>query len=318
MKYFLVFTLFIVSISLNAQDVFSKGQMQKEQIDPTIYNINDNIQGSLLVPDTLQPVPLVIFIAGQGAVDRNGNEPRTRSNHYKQLADSLLSKGIASYRYDKRTLTLMKNRKTTDEVTLNTFITDARVTVKTFNRDDRFSKIYLLGHGQGSLIAMRVYDESISGVISIAGHGQSIDDLIVDQISKEIPGLDKVARATFDKIKKQEKPVKNIERDLWNVANPGIQPFMKSWMKYDPTKLIKKIECPILLLNGDKNRQVSTMQTELLHEASPSSKKVIITGMNYVFKKVGDDEIVAAKSYVEPNFPIHPELINQIHTFVTE
>ena len=89
-------------------------------------------------------------------------------------------------------------------------------------------------------------------------------------------------------------------------------------MKYDPTKLIKKIECPILLLNGDKNRQVSTMQTELLHEASPSSKKVIITGMNYVFKKVGDDEIIAAKSYVEPNFPIHPELINQVHTFVTE
>jgi hypothetical protein len=40
--------------------------------------------------------------------------------------------------------------------------------------------------------------------------------------------------------------------------------------------------------------------------------------MDHVFKKVGEDDIVAAKSYTDPSFPLHPELVASIVSFVKQ
>ncbi|MEO9954285.1 MULTISPECIES: alpha/beta hydrolase [Nonlabens] len=311
-----LFLLLLLPLVTTAQDAFSKKNAQRPTEDLTEVNINKNIQGTLLTPDTYEKVPLVIIIGDQGAVDRNGNERRTKSNAYLQLADSLLAQGIATYRYDKRILTQIKNRKPSDKTLFSDFIIDAKESVYFFKNDSRFSKIYLAGHGQGSLVAMLAVNKDVAGFISINGAGQSIDDVIVQQIAQQQPGLDKVAAETFDRVKKSEKPVVDIERDLYVIIGPQVQPFMKSWMQYNPATELKNISAPVLIVNGTKNRQVDATEAQLLKDAAPTATFEIIENMNHVLKTVGNDEIEASKSYINPNFPINKRLLELITEFV--
>ena len=311
-----LFLLLLLPLVTIAQDAFSKKNAQKPTEDLTEVNINKNIQGTLLTPDTYEKVPLVIIIGDQGAVDRNGNERRTKSNAYLQLADSLLTRGIATYRYDKRILTQIKNRKPSDKTLFSDFIIDAKESVYFFKNDSRFSKIYLAGHGQGSLVAMLAVNKDVDGFISINGAGQSIDDVIVQQIAQQQPGLDKVAAETFERVKKSDKPVVDIERDLYIIIGPQVQPFMKSWMQYNPATELKNIQIPVLIVNGTKNRQVDATEAQLLKDAAPTATFEIIENMNHVLKTVGNDEIEASKSYINPNFPLNQRLLELITAFV--
>lgn len=317
MKKIFLLILFSPFISLG-QNAFSKNKAQHPAKDPTILNINKNIEGTLLVPDAFENIPLVIIVGDQGAIDRNGNDRRTKNNAYQQLADSLLSHNIASYRYDKRIVTQLKNRKPSDNILFTDFIADVKEGIDYFKKDKRFSKIFIAGHGQGSLVGMLAVNKEVAGFISINGAAQTIDELIVQQIAKEIPGLDQVAAATFKKVKASDEIVNDIERDLYTVIGPQLQPFMKSWMQYYPAEEIKNLQIPVLIINGTKNRQVAPSEASLLKNAAPSAQLEIIENMNHVLKIVGNDEIEAAKSYIDPQFALSSELVRIITAFIVD
>ncbi|KQC34403.1 hypothetical protein AAU57_14435 [Nonlabens sp. YIK11] len=300
-----------------AQNAF-KMDKQETTTDPSVVDINEFIKGTLWTPEGADQVPLVILFTGSGPNDRNGNSMMTRNDSHKQLAKVLLENGIATYRYDKRSFTLVKERKPTDDISFDDFVTDAQTVVTHFANDERFSKIILAGHSQGSLIALLSIDKNVDGFISLAGAADPIDQIIVQQIAAQAPGLDKEAAAVFAQMKTQDSVVTKVNPYLMSVVGPGIQPFMKSWMAYHPTELIKDLTVPTLILNGTRDRQVSIDQAEKLHNALPNSKLVIIEGMDHLFKKVGDDDIEAAKSYTDPSFPLHPELVEEILAFVKQ
>jgi hypothetical protein len=309
--------LFFLPLAVIAQDAFSKKLVATNDAQHTEVNINNNIQGTLFTPDTLQKVPLVIIIGDSGATDRNGNERRTKSNAYLQLADSLLVRGIASYRYDKRILTQIKNQKPSDKTLFSDYIDDAKGSVDYFKDDDRFSYLYIAGHGQGSLVGMLAVDKDVDGFISLNGAGQSIDALIVQQIAQQQPGLDKVAAKTFEKVKRSEKLVYDIERDLYVLIGPQVQPFMKSWMLYDPGKEIKKLHhVRILIIHGSKNRQMAPSEASILKDAVPAASIERIDNMNHVLKTVGKDEIEASKSYINPRVPLSGKLVDIMVRFI--
>jgi esterase/lipase len=312
----LLFVLLFLPLAALAQDAFSKKKAQKSDKALTDVNINSNIQGTLFTPHTFEKVPLVIIIGDSGAMDRNGNERRTRSNAYQQLADSLLTKGIATYRYDKRILTQIKNRKPSDKTLFSDFIIDAKESVYFFKNDSRFSRIYIAGHGQGSLVGMLAVDKDVDGFISLNGAGQSIDALIVQQIAQQQPGLDKVAAKTFERVKNSRELVVDIERDLYVIIGPQIQAFMKSWMQYDPAIEIKKLQIPILIVNGSKNRQVDVSEASILKDAVPNAPLELIKNMNHVLKTVGEDEIEASKSYSNPKIPLSDKLVDIMVRFI--
>ena len=301
-----------------AQDPFSKDAARQKALPTSEFNINQNIKGTLKIVESNRPSPLVIFVPDQGVVDRNGNDMRSRHYAYQQLADSLFERGVSSYRYDKRTFTQVKNRRVDNNTLFDDFFMDLKKVIASLADDNRFSKIILLGHGQGSLVSMLALDQDIDGFISIAGSALPIDDVIVEQIKLQQPGLDKVARATFDQVKSQDKVVNDVERDLMSILNPSIQPFMKSWMQYNPEKLAQEINLPVLVLHGSKDRQVNTRQADLLHAAFSNSELKVIDNMNHIFKIVGNDEVVASKSYIDPNFPINKKLINVVTAFAKE
>ncbi|BAO55499.1 alpha/beta hydrolase family protein [Nonlabens marinus] len=301
-----------------SQNAFKMNKPAAQAAGTIELNINKNINGTLLLPETDAPIPLVILFTGSGPNDRNGNSMMTRNDSHKQLAVALDSAGIATYRFDKRTFTMLKEQRMKDDVMFDDFVIDAKAIVAHFSQDRRFSSIYLAGHSQGSLVALLALDENVDGFISIAGAADEIDSIVIQQIAAQAPGLDKEATKVFKQMRAQDSLVTKVNPFLVSIVGPEIQPFMESWMVYNPKELIKDVKIPVLILNGTRDRQVGTDQAEKLHAALPTSKLVIIEGMDHLFKKVGTDDIEAAKSYTNPNFPLHPELVTSIIAFVKQ
>jgi pimeloyl-ACP methyl ester carboxylesterase len=311
--------LFLLPVFALAQNTFKMEAKKAPATIGTTVDINEFIKGTLLmVSETDVPVPLVILFTGSGPNDRNGNSMMTRNDSHKQLALALQKENIATYRYDKRSFTLVSERKPTGSISFDDFVTDAKNVVGHFKNDPRFNKIILAGHSQGSLVAMLAMDESIDGFISIAGPADPIDQTIVQQVATQAPGLDKELEQVFEKMKSQDSLVSKINPYLLSIVGPEIQPFMKSWMKYDPKEIIKDLEIPVLIINGTRDRQVDVTQAKKLHAAIPDAQLMIIEGMDHIFKKVSDDDIEASKSYTDPSFPLHPELVASVVSFVKQ
>lgn len=292
------------------------GISQNNEFHSENLSITPLIDGTLLVPDTTKTQPLAIIIAGSGPTDRDGNQQMMKNNSLRLLAEGLYKKDIATFRYDKRIIKLMKNRSLDEKnIHFGDFIDDAVTVLNFFKKDKRFSKIYIIGHSQGSLIGMVAAQEGADGFISIAGAGQEIDDVILDQLTQQAPGLVDNARTAFDDLRANGMSY-NYSPALGSIFRKEIQPFIFSWMQYDPQEEIVKLQTPIFIINGDKDIQVQISEAELLKAAKPDAEYKIIPGMNHIFKKVEGDDLENSKTYNIYNLPVMPELIDTIADFI--
>lgn len=278
--------------------------------------INQLVYGTLLTPETPKST-IAIVIPGSGPTDRNGNQQMMRNNSLKLLAESLAQEGIASFRYDKRVLTLLKKNALQEEkLDFNMFIDDAVAVIEYFKMQGRFKNIYVIGHDQGALIGMVASQQSeVQGFISLSGSGQSIDQTIINQISLQMPDLKEKAVNAFTTLKSEGK-VKNYSPALASIFRPAVQPFMASWMQYDPKMEIGKLTIPTLIINGTKDIQVSNEEARLLKEGNNNATLVNVEGMNHVLRVIEGDDLENTKSYNLTGLPISTELITTITGFI--
>ena len=273
------------------------------------------IPGTLTYPKSDSKLPLVVFVHGSGNVDRNGNQAGTpiQISYIKELADSLNAKGIAFYRYDKRTSTAENISKLKD-ITLKDFASDADIVIDYYKDDSRFSGIHLLGHSQGSLVAMLAINKNVTSYISIAGAGESIDKTIIKQLSAQSPELAEVAKGHIEELMKSD-TITNVNPFLLSLFAPQNQKFWKNWMLIHPEEEIKKINIPILIINGDSDLQVKVSDAESLKAAKPVAKMVLIPKMNHLMKEVNSLE-ENQQSYMNADLPISSELIKVLSSFI--
>lgn len=279
-------------------------------------SVSPFVDGTILVPGTASKPPLAIIIGGSGPTDREGNQQMQRTNSLKYLAEGLYNEGIASFRYDKRIIKQMKDRTINEEsIRFDDFITDAISAVNYFKKADAFSKIIVVGHSQGSLVGMIAAQGKADAFVSIAGAGQEIDDVIIDQLGKQAPGLKDNARQAFDDMRANGIAV-NYSPGLASIFRPQIQPFMLTWMRFDPKKEIAKLDIPVLIINGDKDLQVQVSEAEKLRKSRPDAQYSIIKNMNHILKEIEGNDMENGKSYNEPNRPVIPEVISTLATFI--
>jgi len=305
----LLFYLPFLSISQEIKN------METEVVIPTN---SVSIKGTLLNTNSEEKAPLVIIIPGSGPTDRDGNNVMMKNNSLKYLAENLNDRNIATYRYDKSVLSYSKeDSKNIDSLSFDVFINEAKYVINYFKQTEHYSKIIVAGHSQGSLVGMVASKEIADGFISIAGAGKSIDEILVEQIEKQAPFL----KADTEKIVRELKKgntVAEVNPNLISLFNKQIQPFLISWIKYDPQSELEKLAIPVLIVNGTKDIQVSIEQAELLHKAKANSQLNLIENMNHLFKEINGDTNENMLSYSNPNLPVMEELINIITTFVYE
>ena len=302
--------VFIIGLLLAVSTAHSQEPISSE------IRINEFVSGTLLQP-VKQTDTLAIIIAGSGPTDRNGNQQMMQNNSLKQLAQQLTKNGFATFRYDKRLFALMRqNALIEEQLSFDDFVSDAASTVNYFEQD--FKTIVLIGHSQGALIAkLAAQQTKVSKLVSLAGAGQAIDLVILDQIKKQAPGLAENAQQALTDLKETGNS-KNYNPALASIFRPSVQPFMKSWIKYDPAEEISALDIPILIVTGTKDLQVPLKEGELLKEAQPKAEYSIIESMNHVLKTIEGDDIENSKSYNEASRPINTELIKEITRFIRE
>ena len=299
---YIALAIIILTLKLNAQN-YSESNI----------SINENIYGSIVEPKSRSNSSLVIFIGGSGPIDRDGNQSFMKCDMFKKLAYSLSKKGISSFRYDKRVVTQIRKGKLDKKITFDDFVSDAIAIIDFF--ESKYNSIVIAGHSQGSLVGLLSIKEGVSGFISLSGAGRTIDMVIEDQISKTAPMLLEDTKNIF-KILRSGKITEDFPLPLYSLFNIEIQPFMISWMQYDPKKIIAKIPIPSLIINGDNDLQVDEKEAKLLYNSAQNSEILIVKNMNHVLVEIEGDDIKNIKSYNNPDLKISELVIEKIAEFI--
>jgi len=276
--------------------------------------------GTLTIPETQKSVPLVLIIAGSGPTDRDCNSPLgVKSNAYKMLAEGFADNSIATLRYDKRGIAKSAAAMTGEiDLRFDTYINDAVDWVAYLKQDKRFSDIMILGHSEGSLIGMAAAQRSdVSKYISLAGAGKPADVIIKEQMrGQNLPQelIDESDRV-LDSLK-AGRTVSKVNLMLLSLYRPSVQPYMISWLKYDPTEEIKKLKIPVLIVQGATDIQITVDDAKLLSSAKPDAKLLIIENMNHIMKEADADRQKNLATYSNPDLPLKPELLQGLQDFI--
>jgi alpha/beta superfamily hydrolase len=279
--------------------------------------INSLLNGTLYTPiKRNNATKLVILIAGSGPTNRDGNQIGLTNNSLKLLAESIVNNGIAVYSYDKRIFAQMASGKLDEaSLTFDNFIDDAKAVILYFKNQKKYHSITVAGHSEGALIGMVAANGNADAYISIAGAGRTIDEVLLEQIEKQAPFLKEEVEKNLATLKSGNTfELKN--QMLASLFRASVQPYMISWIKYNPQNEIKKLQIPSLLINGDKDIQVSVQDAQLLQQAKPNAQLHIIPNMNHIFKVIKGDDIENKASYTNPELPICVELTSIITTFI--
>ncbi|AXT19431.1 alpha/beta hydrolase [Flavobacteriaceae bacterium AU392] len=307
-----IFTLLFLTISFS----FAQNTITSEDI--LITNDSIKLPGTLTYNEDLEKQSLIIFVPGSGNPNRNGNQPQlgVKGSYIKQLSSILNSKGFAFFRYDKRNVTQDNVKYLLKSYEFSDLVSDVSTIINNFKNDKRFNNITLIGHSQGSLVAMMAINNVIDKYISLAGLGESADKTIVRQITAQDSSFGKIAKAHIDELKLTG-TIKEVNPALISLFAAQNHQFLSSYFKLDPQEEIKKLTLPILILNGTKDLQVKEKDAYNLHNANPKSKLVMIKDMNHVLKTITKEED-NLKSYTSPDFPLSEELITIIEAFIKQ
>lgn len=290
---------------------------QTRKITETEVTVNSMITGTLFTPENVSPdTKLVILIAGSGPTDRFGNQMGLENNSLKLLAQYLTFNGNAVYTYDKRIIALAKTGKLKEEsLNFEDFITDAKDVIAFFKAKKAYSKIIVAGHSEGSLIGMEAARGNADAFISIAGAGRQIDQVIMEQLNEQ-PQEVKDDALKYFVLLKEGKTFQLENQALAMLFRESVQPYLISWIKYNPQEQIKLLKIPVLLINGTKDMQVAVSEAELLKKAKPDAELTVITNMNHVLKTIegGASENVA--SYSSPDLPDDTTFLLAVNQFI--
>lgn len=298
------------------------GLLSQPKAEPfQLHTSSGDLAGTLLLPEpATSATPLVLIIAGSGPTDRDGNNPMgVKAASYKLLAEGLALHGIASLRYDKRGIAASQSAGLKEEaLRFDTYIQDAKAWLDTLKQSGRFGKLVVAGHSEGSLIGMVAASSPVaSGYISLAGIGQNISEVLKAQLANLPDTLKNNAYNSLDKLRKGE-TITNPHPMLLSLFRPSVQPYMISWMRYSPTDEIAKLKIPVLLVQGGHDIQVAATEVNLLKQATPNAKILLLNDMNHVLKDAPAEQNANMATYTNSALPLSPGLVDAIEKFVKQ
>lgn len=270
------------------------------------------LAGTLTLPKSSKPVPVVVLISGSGPQDRNSE----LLNHkpFWIFADHLTRNGIGVLRVDDRGVgqsTGDRSNATSMDFALDV---EAAVAFLKTKSEVNSKKIGLIGHSEGGMIAPIVAskDKSIAFIVLLAGPGVPCDQLLIEQaylIGKsdglnetELEQAKKLNRSIYSLVK-SDKTTEDVKKEIELLLEKSLfdnpdasylsetqkkqmisqqseqitSPWFRFFMKFNPDDYLSKVKCPVLVLNGEKDLQVpAKMNTEAIQKslARAGNKKV--------------------------------------------
>lgn len=273
-----------------------------------------------------QPLATVLIIPGSGPTDRDGNNPLgVRAEPYKLLADGLAENHVASVRIDKRGLFgSAKAVPSANAVTVDDYVQDTLTWIGTIRQQTNARCVWLLGHSEGGLIALATAarrPEGVCGLILVSTGGRPLGEVISEQLHAN-PANGPIADAGDEAIRALSKgervDVKALPAPLAPLFAPAVQGFLISLFAQDPAKLIADVNVPTLIVQGQRDLQVSVVDAQRLKEAQPAATLALLPDTNHVLKTVTTDNRAAnIATYGNPSLPLAPTVVSTISRFIS-
>jgi len=276
------------------------------------------LKGSLILPRSEHPQPVVLFVSGSGPTDRNGNSPGARNAALQRLAEALGNRRIASVRFDKRGVADSRSAEPDESrLSVERYVDDLVGWIRLLKADPRFSQVILLGHSEGALIASLAADRvPVAGVVTLAGSGRPIDVVLREQLAGKLsPAGLASAQWIIDQLLRGT-PVPEVPRELLVLLRPSVQPYLISLFRQDPARAFAAIQAPALIVQGTHDVQVDVADARALQRAKPDAELAIIPGMNHMLRIAPADLRAQLPTYDDPNLPLARELVQRVAAFV--
>lgn len=252
------------------------------------------LPGTLTLPKGDGPFPAVVLLQDSGPHDEDQtigpNKP------LKDLAWGLASRGVAVYRYMKRTAKYgAKSNADPAKLTVNDEVTsDARVAVAMLAKQPKVDpkRIYIVGLSLGGYLAPRIAtgDPQIAGLVMMAANSRPLEKVLlgsVEYIAKEdaeeaaekaadrptlAPTPAAAAPKAPPKISAQDQQaVQMVENSVKQIESPALKEgedvsilgkMMPAsyWLDlrgYNPVQTAEGLRIPLLILQGGRDFQVT-------------------------------------------------------------
>lgn len=296
-------------------------------------NGNVTLNGTLVLPEGCSSnTPVLVMVTGSGIQNRDeeifGHKP------FAVLADALARAGIATLRYDDRGFNAYSGDL--DECTVEDFKNDALAGIR-FLRG-RFDKVGVIGHSEGGSIAMMLAAENEADfIVSLAGMAvsgaetliwQNRTGLVAAGFSEEIADTYcKLLAEAFDAAINGGVMPDSGYKDLPDALKQNYQavtvqlrtPYMLGFLSLDVRKLMDRITCPVMALNGTKDIQVEfEMNLSAISNGlkdNPRNIIVPVAGVNHLFQNCSTG---AVSEYKEIEETISPAVLEMIVTWLSE
>ncbi|MFP3344110.1 alpha/beta hydrolase [Halomonas sp. SIMBA_159] len=310
---------FLILFSASGSASEPHAPAQPTESDVHLETATGTLYGSLLLPSSTGPHPLVLLHAGSGPTDRNGNSALLpgANDSLKLLAEALAVRGIASVRYDKRGVAASAAAAPTEsDLRFDTYVEDAAAWVRQLRTDSRFGSITLLGHSEGALIGMLAAKQArADAFISVAAPARSAPEIIRDQLRPQLPEeLWQDSERMLSELA-QGRTTEGVPPALASLFRSSVQPYLISWFRYVPTKEIQHAPGPVLVVHGTTDVQVSPSEAEALKQVRPDAELLLVEGMNHVLKMVSTNPAQQSASYSDASLPVAPLLVDHIVEF---
>lgn len=269
------------------------------------------LKGILTLPDGDGSFPAVVFVHGSGS--SNMDEKVGRLTPFRDIAEGLAARGIASIRYDKRSfahgLKMVLDKKhpiTVQEETID----DALLAAALLRKDPRINpqQVFLLGHSMGAMLAPRIECSGgdFAGLILLAGTPRRLEEVLLEQTEEALADLKGIARKIGQKqlvqlrrtfaglydLSDEEARAKKVGggTTLYYFKEMG-QPTVAQWLA--------STRKPMLIMQGEKDVQVKAAVDFALYQELLGNRENVTfrlyPGLNHALVSAISDSIADAK-----------------------
>lgn len=282
------------------------------------------LKGTMLAPEA-KGAPVVLILPGSGPTDRDGNNPHgIKASTYRLLAEGLAAQGIASVRIDKRGGFASAGAVADgNAVTIDDYATDAQAWIHVIQAKTGAPCVWLLGHSEGGMVALDASRAAsgVCGLLLVATPGRRLGDVLREQLHANMasaPNLEQADQVIDELAAGRKVDVSAMSPVAQRLFDPRWQGLLISLMALDPAKLAAAYKGPILIVQGERDLQVSVADAHALERAHPAAKLVLLPDTNHMLKTVTTDARNANyATYADPSLPLAPGVVDTVAGFVT-